>query len=642
MIIKYKVSPCFIYLSIASSLVISSLVNADVISENISPDIQEPAGIYDRGNPTLLAMSVTTVIGTGACVTDNYAGCTFNDVLNDINPLDDFKPEIKVHFSADDYPHDGLVSNAEIRQRGGESRAAPQKSFRIKLDKNIPAPLWRGERKIQLMKSAYDPSRIRNKLSYDLFSEIPHFPSMRTQFSHLNVTDQGVTEDYGLFTQIENVGKEYLERRGWNKDSRVYKVEDFGYYDDPELNLDAEGEPVDLVAFEKVLEIKRGENHQNIVNMVRDLNDESIDFNTQIMGKYFNRDNYLTWFAVNLLLNNQDTHFHNYYLYNPKDNNKFYLIPWDYDASFGMVPDTPEITEARLPRWWFSHANFWEIQLHRRFLSEPGNLALLNTAVSEIKNKYLTPEKIQAKRDSYYNIVFPQISSSPDFDLIGLQGNTDPERINDYNQIFAKLSNQVEIQHTRFLERLNDPMTFKMNDPIFEDDHDINFSWGESISLTGQTIIYDLEIATTKEMQVATIIERVENIPTLNHTLHWTHPKGTYYYRVTARDTANPQQHWQVPLNGELFYDNGWLEIQGVSAIFISENGDTSNPSTPVPPPTTPEPTDPTTPNPTTPEEPRIPSSGGGSFSWFLLSMLTSFLFIRKRYKKINNHNQEY
>jgi len=559
----------------------SSIVNAeDVISSNVPADIQEPAGTYDTDNPTLINMSVTTVIGSGACVTDNYVGCTLNDVLNDVDSHDEFKPEIKVHFSADNYPDDGLVSNAEMRQRGNESRYAPQKSFRIKLDKNIPTPLWRGERKIQLMKSAYDPSRIRNKLAYDLFVEIPHLPSMRSQFAHLDITNQGVTEDYGLYTQIEYFGKEYLKRRGWDKDSRVYKVEDFayGYYDNSAFDLDANGKFINEADFEKLMEIKRGKSHFDVVNMIKDLNDLSVDFNTEIMGKYFNRDNYLTWFAVNILLSNQDTHYHNYYLYNPKDKDDFYLIPWDYDASLGMVADTPEITEARLPRWWFSHANFWKIKLHQRFLSEPGNLALLNNAVAEIKNKYFTSEKIQAKRDAYYDIVFPHITSTPDADFIDLPGNNDPERIASYNQIFDKLSNQVEIQYARFQERLNDPMIFKMREPVFESNHNIVFKWDESVSLTGQNIVYDLDIASTKEMQAGSIIEHITNISATNYRVHWTHPKGTYYYRVTARDSANPQQHWQVSNSGNLYYDNGWLEIHGVLSVYVSEDGDTTTP----------------------------------------------------------------
>jgi hypothetical protein len=560
---------------------LSSLSYAEVLSPVEAVDIQEPAGTYNTAAPNLLNMTATTVISPGPCVTGHYAGCTLNDVLNDIDSHDAFKPEIKVHFTADDYPDDGLVSNAKMRQRGNESRSAPQKSFRIKLDKNLP--LWRGERKIQLMKSAFDPSRIRNKLCYDLFSEIPHLPSMRTQFVHLTINDQGIDNDYGLYTQIENFGKEYLKRRGWDKDSRVYKVEDSGLYDgEPGLALDATGKPVDLVAFEKLYEIKRGKTHFDLINMLRDLNDPSIDFNTQIMGKYFNRDNYLTWFAVNLLVNNQDSHFHNYYLYNPKGKDDFYLIPWDYDSVLGMVPDTPEITYERLPRWWFSHANFWEIQLHNRFLSEPGNLQLLADAVTEVKNKYFTPAKIAAKRDAYYDIVFPIIRNTADWNFIGLQGNTDPERVASYNQIFSKLSRQVDIQYARFMERLHDPMTFKMNKAVissnYSTDHNIDFSWRESVSLTGQTITYDLDVATDKLFKAGSIVEHITGISGLTHTLHWTHPKGTYFYRVIARDAAAPQQHWQESLNAPLTYDNGWLELHGVESIIIPDDGDIGSP----------------------------------------------------------------
>ena len=176
-------------------------LSADVLSSVTTPHLVEPVGIYDSSAPTLLNMRVKTVIGTGACVAGTYDGCTLNDVLNDIDGSDDFKPEIKVHMTADDFPDDGLVSNAELRQRGATSRGAPQKSFRVKLDSSDD--LWRGERRIQLVKSFGDFSRIRNKLSYDLFADIPNLPSMQTQFVNFKVEDQGNVEDYGLYTHVE-------------------------------------------------------------------------------------------------------------------------------------------------------------------------------------------------------------------------------------------------------------------------------------------------------------------------------------------------------------------------------------------------------------------------------------------------------
>lgn len=55
---------------------------ADVISPNVSPEIQEPTGIY--AIPTLVNMQAKTVISTGLCDLQSNVGCTLNDILNDI------------------------------------------------------------------------------------------------------------------------------------------------------------------------------------------------------------------------------------------------------------------------------------------------------------------------------------------------------------------------------------------------------------------------------------------------------------------------------------------------------------------------------------------------------------------------------
>lgn len=567
---SFNSTSLFLTLTTVACLQYSGNVLADVISNNISPDIQEPASTYAQG-VNILNMTVDTVIGTGSCTVGSYDGCTLNDILNDIDGSDDFEPEIKVHMTADDFPHDGLASNATMRLRGLMSRNNAQKSFRIKLDSK--KDLWRDQRRIQLVKAMLDFTRVRNKLSYDLFSEIPHLPSMRSQFVHLTVNDQGESEDYGIFTHIEHFGKEYLKRRDWDKDSRVYKAENFMFYEDSALALDATtGKPVDEKAFEKILEIKRGKKHFAFSNMLKDLNDPSKDFNTQIMGKYFNKDNYLTWLAVNILVNNYDTTLHNYYLYNPKDNEHFYLVPWDYDLAFSQTLQDPRFGKLdQLPRWWFTHANWWTVYLHQRFLSEPGNLELLKQAVAEIKDKHLSVAKIKAKADSYYDLVFPIINADPDWSNLYIPGATDPERVAEYNRLFADLSNKVEGNYSRFMAGLDDPMPFEMKKPSFLAENNIKFSWFESKSLSAQTIIYDLEVATTKDFKAGTIIRSEKNLTATSHTLKWTHPKGTYYFRVRSKDALD-SKNWQEATNYGLTYDNGF-ELYGVSKIVVKKNG---------------------------------------------------------------------
>ncbi|MEB8433421.1 CotH kinase family protein [Cocleimonas sp. KMM 6892] len=553
----------------------STVTHADVLSTSVAADIQEPAGTYDTGAPTLLNLYAKTVLEEGVCLPDEYDGCTFNDVLNDIDPSDDFKPEVKVHITGDGYPDDGLLTNGAIRQRGGFSRAAPQKSFRIKLDKDIP--LWRGERRIQLNKSFYDLSRIRNKITFDLLVDVPNLPSMRTQFVNLTLEDQGVTDNLGVFTQLEYFGKEYLERRGWDKDSRVYKTEYFFFQESPDYALDGEGEPVDIDAFEKLIEIKRGDTHNELISFIDDVNNPNLNFQTDIFNKYLNQDNYLSWFALNILTDNADTVGKNHYYYNPIDTEKFYLVPWDYDLGWESSTQADDVGPTDRPRWWYSHAYAWPNKLHRRFLQTSGNLALLKSAVIEFKQKHLTQAKIAAKRDSYYDVIFPTISTSVDWDYIYFFGS-DPEKVAQFNQMFESLSSSVERNFNRFLERENDPMPFYTNTPSIGEDS-ILFSWEESESLTGQTISYDLELATTPEFTPGTVVEVITGISQLSYRLDWGHPAGTYYSRLTARDSANPQNSWMTSLDSSIQLSN-YESAHGVRALYVNIDG--TDPEPPV------------------------------------------------------------
>ena len=558
----------FLITSLFLSIFIINTSNAEVLSDETAADIIEPENTYNSDAPILINLFAKTIIEEGNCITDDYDGCTFNDVLNDVISSDDFKPEVKVHITGDNYPDDGLLSNAKIRQRGATSRFGAQKSFRIKLDKDIP--LWRGERRIQLLKSFFDLSRIRNKLSYDLFADIPNLPSMRSEFVKLTLEDQGVTQDMGLFTQVEYFGKEYLERRGWDKDSRIYKSNLFYFQYRDAFALDADGEPVDEDEFEKYLEIKRGDTHQELIDMILAVNDFNLDFQTEVFNKYFNLDNYLSWFAVNILTNNTDTTAQNYYLYNPIDTENFYFVPWDYDYAWAasLEGDSFEFK----PRWWYSHGNHWGNNFNERFLRTPGNLALLKSAIDEIKQEHLTVEKIMAKRDAYYDVIFPTITTSRDWDFIYIYG-TDPEKVAQYNQIFDALSNNVEENYALFLERLNDPMPFYMSDAEVGENNKVFFNWGKSESLSNQTIIYDLEIATDKFFNTSTIIQTITGITESEYLLDWIHPKGNYFFRVVSRDAADPENHWQIGYDSLLRNSNDTAVIYGVKPFFVAQDG---------------------------------------------------------------------
>ena len=600
---------------------------ADVISNKVKDAIKEPSGTYNLSPPSILNMTVKTVINSGSCTESDYNGCTFQDVLGDTDSKDDFKPEIKVRFSADDFLHNdsdnGSEYNATLRQRGDTSRESPQKSFRIKLKSKDK--LWRGERRIQLIKSFGDLSRVRNKLSYDLFSTVPHLPSMRTQFVQLMLEDQGNIQDLGLFTQVEYFGKEYLKRRGWEKGSRIYKTEFFIFQNSTSLALDSEGQPINKNAFEEIIEIKNGNTHFNLINMIGAVNNYSTDFKEDIFQQYFNQDNYLSWFAVNILVNHADSDAHNYYLYNPKDSKKFYFVPWDYDFAWGTHLEGTGLKPSDMPRWWYSHAYWWGNMLHERFLSTDGNISVLKNAVTEIKNKYFSPEAIDERRRAYYDVVFPIITNSPDWNEIYIEG-TDPERIAAYNKVFSGLTANIESNYQRFLSRVNDPMPFYLLEPVTEGSNIIFFDWDDSKSISGQTIVYDLLIASSKDFDKSTI-DVVKNIELSEHYLYWTHKKGSYYFKVIARDVNNKKANWQVAYDESVINYKNYVPLYGIKNFFVDSDGDLTKEHDP-------EPYDSNTngDNENNSEKTQGTKSGGANTLWLLL-FLGILLIMRREIK---------
>jgi len=116
-------------------------------------------------------------------------------------------------------------------------------------------------------------------------------------------------------------------------------------------------------------------------------------------------------------------------------------------------------------------------------------------------------------------------------------------------------------------------MPFRLTDAIVNsDNHEITFSWSKSASLFKQHILYDLEIANDPSFHQNDIIETINNIPETSYILHWKHPKGTYYYRIKAKDANNPTQYWQLAWNRTIKLPTG-LQAFGVTSFTVMKNG---------------------------------------------------------------------
>jgi len=502
--------------------------------------------------------------------TTDGIGTTLDDVNQDVINGDDCKPELNVHLQVAGIPDAGGVANAAMRLRGHSTRFADQKSYRIKLKSKAAGDQWRGQRVFNLNKHPYDLTRLRNKLCFDLFSQIPHMTSLRTQFVRLYVDqrDGNGFVDYGLFTHVEKVDDTFLAAHGLDPAGSLYKAEFFEFerYED---SLKLESDPTfNKDAFERILEIEEGSDHAPLLAMLDAVNDEDTDFD-EMLSTYFNRDNYLTWLACNILFNNLDTNSQNFFLYRRSDATIFYFLGWDYDGAFDFYGQPDQVLQESLGRWQRSIANWWGVTLHRRFLKQPGSIAALSARMREIRDSHASESRIRALIDSYGPTVQPCVAQSPDLDFLPVFDDASvATMLAEYDAEAARLPGLVAANYQKFLDTLERPMPVYMSDTV--DGADIEFRWDASFDLQSDGLTYDFELSTSPTFEPG---DRVTQGLGLTNTTTYRYPlaslpAGTYYYRVIIRDTKNPSENWQIAFD-EYWDEYGDKSYFGVRKMVI-------------------------------------------------------------------------
>ena len=511
---------------------IGSFNNADK-KPSVVGNIQDNAAWYqaipDRDTPVEMQVSVPVPNDYTCKPWNNLSApkrpCTLDDVEHDISPFDSYKPELHVIFSANDFPNNTV--NASLRKKGKSTRKAKQSSYRIKLDS--PTELYHNERTLQINKSPYDYSRIKNKLWFDTFIGIPNFTSLRTRFVHLSIDDKS----YGIFHHIEHVDEEFLKNRGWNIEDNTYKAQNFTFRLSPKLALNNEGKPLYPDQFDTVIEQKTGKETKKLISMLKELNDvyRDPDKFTSFFNKHFNRENYLTWIAINIIVSNKDTVSQNFYLYNPKFSDVFYFLPWDYDGAGDDYDNTAPYQKG--------FGFLWEVPLHRGFLSIKENREALTQKIEYLRQNYFQDGAIQAKVNKYAAIVEPYIRTAPD--------NRDLDYSKwrrEVNAIVPKIGQNIQ----NYYSQLGTPMPFWQT--VINNNGRLQLTWGRSIDLEGDPIVYELTVA--KNMQMTNVVLKVDNISdtpsaedptTIVYEPEQPLPPGRYYMKVIAREIANPNSY---------------------------------------------------------------------------------------------------
>ncbi|MGO4374985.1 CotH kinase family protein, partial [Paenibacillus sp. MCAF20] len=349
-------------------------------------------------------------------------------------------------------------ANAKISLRGNSSRYEAQKSYKIKLYDE--AGLYMGQRVLNLNKHSADLSRLRNKLSFDLMEKIPDLTSLRTQFVKLYVKDMSEGNqnadfvDYGLYTHIEQPNEMFLKSHWLDPYGQLYKVNFFEFFRYPDI-IKLQSDPdYDKEAFETLLEIKGREEHEKLIDMLDDLNNDQIPID-QVIDEHFDLDNLLTWTAVNILTDNIDTDSHNFYLYSPLNSQKWYFLPWDYDGGY----ENERLGEG-LEQYRSGISTYWGNELQNRFFRSQEHVQLLTDKINEVA-KFINKDTIAEQVEKYKNTVKPFLFRAPDIQY--LSGNN-----TSFEDELRRIIETPERGIERYFADLEKPKPFYLNDVELE------------------------------------------------------------------------------------------------------------------------------------------------------------------------------
>lgn len=400
--------------------------------------------------------------------------------------------------------------------------------------------------------------RFRNKMAYDLIEGIPQMTGLRTQFVHLYVRDLttgsgAAFEDYGLYTQVEQLNKTALKTHGLDRNGQLYKVNSFEfqrYEDDLKLSTDPD---YDEKKFEKHLETKGSSDHTKLLEMLQVLNDDSIPME-EILGRYFNAENIAYWMAFQLLTGNVDTQNRNCYLYSPLNSETWYILDWDND---GMLRHTEDslYNYSEADSWEWGVSNYWGNTLFRRCLQTESFRARLDAAIEEL-HSYMNAERIDSMVAHYRTITEQFVWQMPD---IANERLTPAQ----YDTVANSLSTEIEENYRHYYDSYHYPMPFYIGVPAVQDNK-LHLVWDAAYDFDAESLVYTVEVAADYTFQ--NVLFRQENLMLPEAEMDLL-PAGQYFMRVRV---TNESGYTQDAFD---YYVTDAGKIYGVKCFYVMADG---------------------------------------------------------------------
>lgn len=531
------------------------------------PHLEDKSTLYEQdAEDSVITMYLTVRRGNKADNTDHSWASINSYSVYDYESMgvDRYQVEGLLQVGDENGPVAGELGfgetapNATVQIRGQTSSTNPQKNYKIRLKDEHGS--WRGQQTIALNKHMTDGLRYRNKLAFDLLKEIPQLMSLRTQFVHLYVKDQTTDpanesfQDYGLYTQVEQLNKTALRAHGLDRYGQLYKVNSFEFYRH-EDTIRLETDPAfDRKAFEARLEIKGDSDHSKLIRMLEEINDYSVK-SDQLIADWLDEENIAYWMAFQILMGNTDTQNRNFYLYSPKNVDRFYILPWDFDGAL-FYEQYALIGRSENSSWERGISNYWGNILFRRCLQSAHFRSVLDAAIEDLRTHVLTKEHMTALAERYAAVVKNAVYQQPDILNASL---TEAQ----YDTLTENLYRNVEEAYQSYHVSLEKPMPFYIGVPEPDGQGKLRIVWDPSYNFREGTLLYHASI--TRNSDGTEVVASYDGA-----WPEWTTemlPAGQYFLKVSVRDEAGHTQDafdYYVTENGKVY---------GTKCFYVDADG---------------------------------------------------------------------
>jgi hypothetical protein len=232
---------------------------------------------------------------------------------------------------------DGTISldSVGVRYKGNSSYIAsgssPKKPLKIKFNEFVSGQKYYGIKVLNFSNGYGDPSFLREKIAYDISQK--YMPSPRSAFAAITIGSEFI----GLYTQVEQVNEQFLERVYQDKTLNLFKASDAG------ASLKYTGK--DATEYYNQLELKTNEDLNDwsgMVSFLNYINNTENELFCNTYTNYMNPDNVAPFLAFKMVMSHFDSYIgsgRNFYLTQMNAAGYMSFVPWDLNLSFGGYPN---------------------------------------------------------------------------------------------------------------------------------------------------------------------------------------------------------------------------------------------------------------------------------------------------------------